>query len=254
MNEFAVATLDSLHDATLAAQVHFSGATPWYRGHRRADWRLRPVVHRGFSHDAEVDMLQRFRLLTPTRSPDCPESQDSASWLTLARHYGLPTRLLDWTESPLVAAFFAVSGAPTGAAVVWCLAPGGLNVSQGLDHSIYQLAQEELRPLVRHAFRRDLDLDKRIAAALAPQRDLRMLLQHATYTVHGTPVPLEETEGCEKYLVKLSIPEGARSPLGQALRRCGIRLMTLFPDLGHLAQDIAQEYPVSQQGNEGSSA
>jgi hypothetical protein len=67
--------------------------------------------------------------LVPTRSlAKTPDPDDYFGWLFLAQHYGLPTRLLDWSESPLVALYFAVTeGHEDHDGCVWALWPGGLN-------------------------------------------------------------------------------------------------------------------------------
>lgn len=105
---------------------------PWWRGHAEANWDLVPYVFRvrpahGDAYEASI--AQRFEQRAWTRYPACPPSGQLHRWLFLMRHYGLPTRLLDWTESPLVALHFAVSddGGDREDGAVWALDPFRLN-------------------------------------------------------------------------------------------------------------------------------
>jgi hypothetical protein len=120
------------------------GRTPyWFRGHAQADWTLVPSVHRHYDNLGERDLINRFRLGAPTRYSNCPEARDVAGWITLMQHFGLPTRLLDWTGSLIVAAYFAVSHEPrpgSGPAAIWVLLPNGLNkASSHASDSIFLL-------------------------------------------------------------------------------------------------------------------
>jgi hypothetical protein len=211
-----------------------SGLRWLFRGLPQADWDLVASVHRHYGQREERYLSHEFRARAGVRHAHRPRYDDRADWLSLMQHYGLPTRLLDWTHSPLTAAFFAAQRtmrhfsprdeAPLDAAV-WALCPGELNRAQGLEPYIYPLNSRELEPLVNAAFF-PFNSPIEVAAAMAVETDVRMQVQRGAFTIHGTGQPLSHV--CS---------------LGIEIEALGVSLADLFPDLGSLARDLAASVP-----------
>src|SRR5260370_33600903 len=90
----------------------------WFRGQAKEKWPLIPKLHRIFNKsdeetilDAEKQMVRDFRLMSYSIR-DGRETPEDLYFLQ--QHYGVPTRLLDWTTNPLVALFFACQSELSG--------------------------------------------------------------------------------------------------------------------------------------------
>jgi hypothetical protein len=217
----------------------------WFRGHANGAWTLTPSLYRSpFNLDHEKTLMIRFQQNAMPLLHFRPTT--SWEWLFLMRHHGCPTRLLDWTESPLVALYFAC-GEEGDEHVeanghLWCLMPTVLNDMFGVsrthpgDIPAFGISNvlDDFNPE-----RIDTGLSPRAhkpAAAIATRESGRMSVQQSVFTIHHRLTEAIETVGDGGHLWRLVIPPNAKGPIRKQLATLGISRLSIFPDLDSVAR------------------
>ena len=95
--------------------------------------------------------------------------------------------------------------------------------------------------LVELAFTQGTAADPGVAAIVTEEIDLRMLVQMSGFTIHGNPDPLEARSDADGLLARFVIPAAAKDHIRRELASLGIRERTVYPDLDHLARDLARD-------------
>lgn len=177
------------------------------------------------------------------------EPRNEWEWYFLMQHYRAPTRLLDWTDSALVALFFAVSANLPGEprvqhdAAVWVLDPWWLNKLVLGDPSILMPDYDEAA-----SYLPDPDngvLRRKWPVAIDPPHIARRVgLQRSHFTVFG-----RSRDGLQRLatrrgsrLVKISLPREAIPYMRLDLSTCGLCDTLMFPDLEGLSRELTRFY------------
>lgn len=232
---------------TLQGQYQPPTDTVWFRGQADAAWTLTPSLYRNpYRLDHEPTLMTRFRQNALPLLGYRPVT--SWEWLFLMRHHGCPTRLLDWTESPLIALYFASEKSTNNDAKdghLWCMMPTVLNAQWGMtgahpgDIPAFGVGPylEDFSP---EKVTSTPGLKRQPAAAIAPREAGRMMVQQSVFTVHHVRTEPLESYGDKSHIWRLVIPAQAKPEIRKQLATLGISRLSVFPDLDSVAQ-VASE-------------
>lgn len=207
----------------------------WFRGHAEVRCSLVPSAlrfDRQSDREKALGLMADFRRIAESKLPRPPDGEADLKWAQIAQHFGLPTRLLDWTESATTALYFACFREDADG-MIFVLNPIDLNrLSYPKKPRILdaQLDAEEIRRYLRMGPKRSAT--GRYPLAVNPMWNSdRLILQKGVFTVHGGCFDLDGT-GISS-LVAIPILREHKKRLRMQLERIGVDEMTLFPELEH---------------------
>ena len=182
----------------------------------------RPSVRAKYDPELEQTIFRRFRQAAIPFVVTPPDSE--LTWLAVARHHGLPTRLLDWSLSPLVAAYFATSEA---------------RPPRSNGFAIYAYESRYFDPASKPLDPFNLEAD--VIEVHADHYSERMSAQRGFFTIHRDPsVPFRHPT-----LTKFIFPEEKRGETVNQLDFYGINRSSLFPGLDGIGQYWGWFYKIS---------
>jgi hypothetical protein len=248
--------IQSIEDFLQAVRADSSSWEPrepkWFRGEPKSDTPLLPTLYRDGLAKFENPLLQMFRSRASGYHDVVPDVEKTDQWLFLARHAGLPTRLLDWTEGALIGLHFALKNVEP---VVWMLNPLALNELAGVHSDPSQMREFPLiwlwrpHPTVNPAFenlRGAWELDQpgvQLPVAVYPTYvHARLRAQRSCFTIHG-----KEKRGLnhmvpDSILKRYVVDPAYCQPMIKEIRLLGITDSVTFPDLDGLASELKTQF------------
>ncbi|MGE5463530.1 MAG: FRG domain-containing protein [Syntrophothermus sp.] len=211
-----------------------------FRGQQRESWALLPKIARikngCCTLKEELAILTEFKKGAHNFLQTRPEND--WSWLSIAQHHGLATRVLDWSLNPLVGLWFAVNNPPSGSenGVLWIYSPEERSILHPIGLADPQHPIEN-----QNRTENPFGLDR--VKVFFPNHEVpRIRAQSGVFTVHPRVKPRDEflpfEEAASEELIRVVIPPGSFEKLKLSLDKCGVHAAALMPDLDGLAQRI----------------
>lgn len=223
----------------------------FYRGVSKINYDLKPKIFRDTAFK-EKDVLLDFKHFLPRTAPTYDFPKDILKILADMQHYGIPTRLLDWSMAPLTALYFACcknldvppegndSAENDGKVYIlnaWKLWSRIIPEPRNSDiHQIHIKARallthyniDEVKILIKREF--DFEIDEAILQLpfpfVASYSNNRIIAQKGCFTIHGADI--DQLKGEE--ITILTISRTYKEKIINELNLLGIDDYLLFPD------------------------
>jgi hypothetical protein len=206
----------------------------------RADYKLIPSLHRRENGlQKEQDLFNEYQ-----RSAARLTEKRSNDWELLfdMQHYGIPTRLLDWTDVLGVAIAFALYDAQDDGrdSSIHVLDPLKLNARSGSREVRRPANEQEFRYKSIYWESRPFDAVYPIAIDGPLQND-RMVAQQGAFTLHGSKTDFFETDAHD-CLRKIVLKPGAKVGAREFLEYSNLNAFSIYPDIVGMARHIVRKH------------
>jgi len=234
-----VMTWDKFNKWALEAKKSNQGLI--FRGQKDSDYRLTTNFHRQQRRDLtryvfeDVTTLQRH--LTPllNKKLNTLDAQDFGELLFLAQHHGFPTPLLDWSESPFVASYFAFQEIPKRP------------TNDGYAR-IFVIDWQKWKEIGPGSVQTITDPRPTFTPLQLQSRDNQRAFPQQAMVTYSNVLRIEnfiryhEEQSGEKVLTIIDIPYSDRDKAMQELQIMGVTSASLFPGIDGVCKALKEQY------------
>jgi hypothetical protein len=247
--------LEELYEGSWNAELARFRSPYAFRGLSRVDHVLSSSLVRLADGHADIRRLESalLRNFRKYAHDEAPDGDSVWNWLALGQHRGLPTRLVDWTYSPLVALHFATEDPADFEtdAVVWCV--NFVQANKRLPPRLKEILEQECSEtftvgmLAELGTLREFDAlgrDPFLVFVEPPAIDRRILNQFALFSLMSSPTAVvddwlrQHPDLCRSVRIPAALKWEIRDKLDQA----NVNERVLFPGLDGLSRWLARYY------------
>lgn len=195
------------------------------------DEKLLPKIARKDPNKNTIEVERRMIKDLSRRSNEFVQAnmRSEWDWLALGQHYGLSTRLLDWTTNPLIALWFACNSPSIKSdySVLWIyMVPDAALLDIDKEQTPFDTGKTKV-------YQPNL-----VGKRLATQSGWFTAHKYSTKVQPNRFVPFENNAEQKHNLIKTIIPEKLRTKFIKVLDTCGVNASTIFPELDGLCKHI----------------
>lgn len=210
-----------------------------YRGQNNKYFPLLPSLYRKTSYAInEENIIQDFKLKAEAYFNQEMELFDNIDMIALMQHYGIPTRLLDFTESPLIALYFALEKVTSDmynvAPCVYCININSFSHNKnGCIFSSKQVQSQDIKKIFKYT--------KGTCVFTPKLKNKRLTAQKSIFVLFNENTPLELIINSEN-IIKLEINRKDINKIKEELNNIGITPSVVYPDFTGLAEEIKKPH------------